>query len=322
MIWHHTGGPWVDNALSYAGARGVDFFFAISGFLITTLLLRERDHYGTITLKAFYWRRALRIFPLYYCVLALYVVLVYFFDRDSVAGRGFFNNLIYFITYTSNLFVQLDGRVIFYFAWSLATEEQFYLIWPPILVLCRRDRLAAGVIFLVLVICSVGKVLEYDFPHFVPISLLLGVLLAIGLHNVNSFPILDRLLGQYWSLPLYLMGLIIALTWSTVPEEVASVLFVAIVGACVIQSRHAFSDILRIKLVAEIGAVSYGMYLFHMLCKNAVTRLTTRLGVDDNGLLIFIFTLLLSILIASISFKYFELWFLEKRNQISRTHAK
>lgn len=93
-----------------------------------TLLLRERERNSKIDLKAFYIRRSLRIFPLYYGVLFLYMVLVSVLERDSTAGQAFFNNLIYFATYTSNLFVPLDGRVIFYFAWSLAAEEQFYLM--------------------------------------------------------------------------------------------------------------------------------------------------------------------------------------------------
>src|SRR3954465_11721542 len=101
VIWHHTAGH---DMLSIAarGAEGVTLFFAISGFLITTLLLRE----GTIDLKGFYWRRTLRIFPLYYTVLAAYVVLTLLFEHGE-RGREFFQNLPWFLTYTSNLFIDL-----------------------------------------------------------------------------------------------------------------------------------------------------------------------------------------------------------------------
>jgi peptidoglycan/LPS O-acetylase OafA/YrhL len=107
------------------GAQGVSLFFASSGFLITTLLLREKARNSRIDLKAFYVRRSLRIFPLYYGVLLVHIALVTLLERDSVTGQAFYDNLIYFATCTSNLFVPLDGRVIFYFAWSVAAEEPF-----------------------------------------------------------------------------------------------------------------------------------------------------------------------------------------------------
>ncbi|HEX8824759.1 MAG TPA: acyltransferase, partial [Archangium sp.] len=119
---------------------GVSLFFAISGFLITTLLLRERDKTGDISLKGFYARRSLRIFPLYYAVLGLYAALVFVSEKDPVVRGDFFSNLPAFLTYTSNWFVPpaADKRVIFYFAWSLATEEQFYLLWPGVMRALRR----------------------------------------------------------------------------------------------------------------------------------------------------------------------------------------
>lgn len=112
VIWHHTTGPHV-SALLASGPHGVTLFFAISGFLIVTLLLRERDRAGRIDLKAFYIRRSLRIFPLYYAVIAVYTLLVCVVERNNPVGREFFNNLPFFLIYTSNWFVLLEGRVIF-----------------------------------------------------------------------------------------------------------------------------------------------------------------------------------------------------------------
>jgi acetyl esterase/lipase len=73
--------------------------------LITTILLRERSSTGAISAKRFYLRRVLRIFPAYYAILALYVVLLIVFERDSAEGDQFWRNLPYFLTYTSNWFV-------------------------------------------------------------------------------------------------------------------------------------------------------------------------------------------------------------------------
>src|SRR5260221_4943518 len=135
VVWHHAGGTRLLAGPLSRGYHGVSLFFVISGFLITTLLLRERKRTQGISLRKFYLRRALRIFPLYYAVLALYVVMVVYIERGSRAGVEFIQNLPFFATYTSNWFVKLGAdRTIFYFAWSLATEEQFYLVWPWIVL--------------------------------------------------------------------------------------------------------------------------------------------------------------------------------------------
>lgn len=89
VIWHHTAASVHGPFLGHVGAEGVSLFFAISGFLITTLLLREQRRQGQVDLKAFYVRRSLRIFPLYYATLALYVLTVWVLERHSAVGRAF-----------------------------------------------------------------------------------------------------------------------------------------------------------------------------------------------------------------------------------------
>ena len=89
VVWHHTSGM-PGPAILSKGYLGVDFFFAISGFLITTLLIREQNATSRISVSKFYARRALRIFPLYYVTLLLYVVLVALTQRNSPEGKEFF----------------------------------------------------------------------------------------------------------------------------------------------------------------------------------------------------------------------------------------
>ena len=131
VLWHHIAATSFSITLAYRGTEGVTLFFAISGFLITTLLLREKSRNRDIDMKKFFMRRTLRIFPLYYTMLAVYAVLV-FFTAEPVRFENFFANFLSFATYTSNFFMvdAVVGGTMFAFAWSLATEEQFYLIWP------------------------------------------------------------------------------------------------------------------------------------------------------------------------------------------------
>lgn len=193
VIGHHTAPSWVSGSRAHIGAEGVYLFFAISGFLITTLLLRERDRRGPIDLKVFYWRRALRIVPLYVTVLMLYVTLVWVMERHSMAGQAFFANLPYFLTYTSNLFVQLDDRTLFCSAWSLAAEDQFYLIWPPVLVLCATLMPASWALVAVVAVCVAGQLAGQKFLSAVPLAIVYGALMALAMHTRGGYGVVSTL---------------------------------------------------------------------------------------------------------------------------------
>src|SRR5207244_1141178 len=116
------------------GTTGVDVFFAISGFLITLLLLRELEHSGTLSLKRFYLRRALRLIPAY---LAFLIVLFGLsrMGLTHVSERAWLGAL----TYTVNFHLGYTPWEGLHF-WSLSAEEQFYLLWPPLLLLLRPKR--------------------------------------------------------------------------------------------------------------------------------------------------------------------------------------
>src|SRR4051812_44258785 len=112
------------------GGVGVLLFFVLSGYLITTLLIRERDATGRIALRLFYLRRAIRLYP------ALIVMLVV-----TVALGASVGSALMAATYTTNLFNSLGiGNSPYGHTWSLAIEEQFYLLWPFLLPMVLRRR--------------------------------------------------------------------------------------------------------------------------------------------------------------------------------------
>jgi peptidoglycan/LPS O-acetylase OafA/YrhL len=311
VIWHHTAPAWVGETLAHVGAQGVTLFFAISGFLITTLLLRERERNAGIDLKAFYVRRTLRIFPLYFGVLALYVAVVALLERNTLVGQAFFSNLIYFATFTTNLFVPLDGRVIFYFAWSLAAEEQFYLLWPSVLLLMKTPGRAAWLLLGVSMAGIAGQLIGNRFFSAIPLSIVVGALLAMALHTERGFGALHQLLGWRGAPVALAMALVVGLGVVSVPAFINQILFAALVGACVITEKHALARLLAVKPIAYVGAISYGMYMFHMLCKNTVVKLLGVLQWPTQGLAVFTLTLVLSLIVAAISFKYYESFFVK-----------
>jgi peptidoglycan/LPS O-acetylase OafA/YrhL len=119
--------------LSGVGTLGVGVFFVISGYLITTLLLRELTNRGGIDLGKFYFRRTLRIFPAYFALVGLV---------GGLAAAGVIQllpgDLLHAVTYTMNYHSPRAWWLGH--AWSLAVEEQFYLLWPAVLLLFGRER--------------------------------------------------------------------------------------------------------------------------------------------------------------------------------------
>lgn len=323
VIWHHVG-PHRAAGPGSRGYLGVDLFFAISGFLITTLLLRERERNGSVSLPAFYLRRTLRIFPAYYAVLLLYSLAVRLFERDSASGAQFIHNLPFFLTYTSNWFVDLHSgnRVIFYFAWSLATEEQFYLVWPWAIRLARGVAGPALAAFGVLAVGLLGQGgafglspdgLPWRILHSISAPICLGCLAALALHTRAGFRALASLVARTWSAPL--AAALLALAWCSpaVPVLLLDLAMVWLVTCCCARPVNPLSPLLANRAVRYLGSISYGMYLVHMLAANAVRRLIPAAPEWAT----FAGTLLLTIAAAALSHRFFERRFLELKDRLT-----
>lgn len=313
VIWHHTSGT-PGPRISHSGFMGVDLFFAISGFLITTLLMRERGRTADISLRNFYARRALRIFPLYYAVLALYVLLVFATERGTPKGEQFFRNLPAFLTYTVNWFVDLSAgaSVPFYFSWSLSTEEQFYMLWPPLLVgalLLGKGRIGPSLaVLFVLVVVSVGagmfldtRVLPWRILASLSLPILLGAASAIVVNTRRGYAGVSAVLGWWWSAPAVFAVMIGAL-WFGAPPWSIQVIMVTAVTAVTIREDTLMHPVLTWRPLAFIGVISYGIYLMHMLCANVVRRVVH----EEQGLALCAGTTILVIAVAYVSFRYFE----------------
>ena len=327
VIWHHGPGQRAATSLLQQGFLGVRLFFAISGFLITTLLLREAAANGRISLRNFYARRSLRIFPLYYTVLALYVVLVGLTAADTSAGRAFFGNLPWFLTYTSNWFVGASGAT-FAYAWSLATEEQFYCSWPW----CERylprpwPLVAIGVLAAVAMVVSAGWLDAFLPMQSFAVTLLrnlmapicLGVIAAHLLHTPRSFAAVFRILGARPVSAVMLALLLAAIQWQW-PMATTDVLMAALVVSTVVREDHWLAPVLAWPIVVRFGVVSYGMYLLHPLVFNAADRGAQRLALTSlhQSVTEFAVVLLVTYLVAEVSFRYYESRFLALKRRFA-----
>ena len=142
VIVYHADSRWLGG-----GFLGVEVFFVISGYLITLLLIAERERTGTVTLSNFWMRRARRLLPALWMLLVLLAVYCAFFDRprlgmlrgDSIAGLLYGSN--WFQVWSGSSYTSTFAFAPLRHLWSLAVEEQFYIVWPVVMyVLLRRLR--------------------------------------------------------------------------------------------------------------------------------------------------------------------------------------
>lgn len=302
VIWQHTAGFNQSGGILSRGYLGVDCFFAISGFLITTLLLREHQAAGRISLHQFYLRRSARIFPIYFVVLAVYTALM-FTRRHSADGIEFFHNLPYFATYTSNWFEQGGDHATFYFAWSLATEEQFYLFWPPLLALLAVRRWTAPVAVL-LGLVAVDQLATAGGVRILAslaTPILLGAAVAVLLHHRSTYRVAARVLAGPLAAPTAVLTTLAALQYG-VPDPGAEVLLVLVVATLVVREDTVVHPVLRWRPLAWVGTISYGIYLMHMLVANAVRPVVG----ECLGITVFALTVPLVVGVAWVSFRWFE----------------
>jgi len=303
------------SALFRQGYLGVQLFFAISGVLITTLLLRERDVAGEINLHNFYVRRTLRIFPLYYAVLGIYILVTAVLEKGTPRGETFFANLPAYASYTSNWFVSLNAGTgtIFYFAWSLATEEQFYLVWPWI-VRFTQHWLVPVIAMVLLMVGGeaaryaigqgwlTGEAMVVRIVRSIASPICLGCLAAFAMHQRRGFSILYRFAGRSWSAPAAFAIMILAsqMRLHSLAIDISMALMVV---TTMVRPRHHLRLLLDNRVVRYVGAISYGMYLMHMLAYQIARKL---LGQTGNEWGCFLATSVLVISIASISYYSFE----------------
>lgn len=294
------------------GSLGVEIFFVLSGFLITKLLLRELATSGDISVKNFYIRRSLRIFPAFYA----YMIAVAFIDRVS---PGYYWSAM---TYTINYYVSFHGNQgnTMYHLWSLAVEEQFYLLWPFIFVLfCKRLKtltwltaaLVVGSQFYKLAIAGhvTGDHIYRSFDTRGP-EILMGCLAALLLRNSNRVP--------SWLLSPWMAALSVAeLAIANARSNESSVTYFHLADSAVIvilllQAIHYAPRILDRNPLKYVGQISYSLYLYHpmmyFLCKGLHLRYSVYLLLSTA----------LSFAAATISRYTIEAWFIRLKPASSK----
>jgi peptidoglycan/LPS O-acetylase OafA/YrhL len=284
VIWHHAT-PRPLPGVWGKGAVGVDLFFALSGFLITTLLLRERRALGKIRLGAFYARRSLRIFPLYYAVLSGYVAVALTMPPGSAQAGHFLRSLPYHASYTANWLVDyaVPHDVMFAFSWSLCVEEQFYAVWPILVALWpRRAALAAAMTGAIFVdyLAEHGTFAAFAPAGSTPLRILTsfatpigcGSLAALALDTAAGFGVAWRTLGRRWAAPLLLLAAVALLCVPVTPYLALSLCLAGLVSAVAIRPDSGLAWLLEQRPLRWVGTVSYAAYLLHVTALGLLRR--------------------------------------------------
>jgi peptidoglycan/LPS O-acetylase OafA/YrhL len=269
------------------GRLGVNIFFVLSGFLITSILLKgkkqaEKQQVTTGDLfKTFYIRRTLRIFPIYY----LFLLILWFIKDADVRQDG-----VYYWTYTSNYLFYNQGMFAARTAhlWSLGVEEQFYLFWPWLIVFIRRKFLP----YFIGLTAVIGISINYIFLSkgwWIEITTP-ACLDAFAMGAGLSFLIAYRqdLIKKFQAYYIYFLLISLLLFVLDVykvsflpPRTVHSLLGIALIYYCLFKNNNAVANfILNNKWLIRLGKISYGIYLYHLvvpeLWENANNWLVTH----------------------------------------------
>ncbi|MFI6785234.1 acyltransferase family protein [Micromonospora sp. NPDC050276] len=309
VIAFHYGGPswtWL------TGWIGVHLFFVLSGFLITTLLLREEHRYGKVSLRAFYLRRFFRIMPVYLLVLFLYWGLARINGNAESIERG----MKYYLLFLNE---QLSPAAPFLHSWTIGIEQKFYLFWPAIAFVAVaavfRRRLVVTLGLLVLFIAMIPPDIAWlSWPiHYV--AILLGCLTAIIMHNPRGFALVRPLTHPVTGTVAILAFVVVqvcAQFWPTRLGQEALIGSYAAATAALLPallSRSVLARGLGLRPLVFVGERSYSLYLIQAIASRATAGLMPAIG--HRTTLFFVATTLVALLAADLMYRWVELPMIE-----------
>lgn len=338
--------------IANAGKNGVYLFFVLSGFLITFLLLKEKELTGNISIKKFYLRRILRIWPLYYFIVLLSFCVLYFihtqtgyFDSNTYAHKLLeqLNNhywfpLILFLLFLPNLALSMGYAVPGASqAWSVGVEEQFYILWPFLIKFFQKTMIA----FLIGII--VTKILMNIYLSNIlfklEINSVMGIPASAFVHFFKSFRIEYMGIGGlfaffYFKKNIYLFKLLehkltlvgcILLVILLILKPSHQLPFVISCGLLITSIAIQKNKLSKINPLDKIGKVSYGIYMYHPLVIYLLFPLIGLFSIQNIYLIncyLYLSIVPISIAISILSYNFFEKPFLLKKEKLATVKSE
>jgi len=324
FYWHH-------NLL---GGNMVNLFFVISGFIITHILFQEKNRTGTISLRHFYLKRILRIWPIYFGIILLVFLIGYFtnwydgYSKLNLAGAL----MLGFFVMNFQLFIPGTRISVLPHYWSLSIEEQFYFLWPAFFKYLKGKRSLYFPIIVVLgVIAARGLVVV--LYRFWPSQLLLDILETLSLSKFGSIslgviaagllhyghPLLRYIYKpglQLVSWVVFLLTIVLDFKIPYIHYELTAVMFAVVVlnvttnPSSLLKMENRFLD--------STGMISYGLYMFHWPLIPLIILVVKQTGCwtfmqQTYQIPMVLISFALTWGVAWISYRYFESYFLSLR---------
>jgi peptidoglycan/LPS O-acetylase OafA/YrhL len=314
------------------GSYGVDVFFALSAYLITELLLREKQRFGRLDVPAFYLRRMLRIWPLYYLAVLVAACVPFFNPTDQFSAHY----SIPFLVFLGNWSFVWYGWPITVAdpLWSVSIEEQFYLLWPPLVAkLTRRGMIYTSLVLIVianavrLYAAALGEGKEHlwanTFAHVDTIAI--GILLATWLRG--STPQLStrtRLAMIALGLACFVMrGYFIILPGGDKLSVLGTLFgYPAITFGCAAILIAFIGLPVRSPTLRYLGKISYGLYVYHMACALVIDKFVPGDPGIPHALLRIALILGLTVAISGASYALIESPFLKLKRRFTFVESR
>lgn len=316
VLLYHASTPF-----SQGGFIGVDIFFVLSGFLISTLIVREIGLTNKFNFFSFLKRRTIRLFPALAFMLSVVSISIYYVYPQQYPNLAL--DLISGITYSTNwirAYSWHEPNLYFGHTWSLAVEQQFYIIWPLILFVSLRSRYWLKTVLLVSFIIALASIFwRYYLISVDGISriyfaldtrvdgLMFGCIMGITLSIDACQKQLEKifLLMRYPAI-LFIFFLFFNANHADINFYKVYLPFLnlaacVVIGDICLNSSSWLGKVLGYSWIAEIGVLSYGIYLWHY----PIFRVILDLGFNKS-IIVFVFGGLLSTILAGISFYYIE----------------
>ncbi len=320
--------------LSGAGPMGVSLFFVLSGFLISYLLLSEKKETKSINLKTFYARRVLRIWPMFFLVvIACFFVLPFFSGGISYLGiKGHLPSYVLFINNFDRIKSGFTGfgNDSLGVLWSVAIEEQFYIIWPLLLLLLPKKLIFP----LLLLIISSSALFRFSFRNNSEILLyhtfsVMGDLATGAI--VAYLTIFSSVFRNIFQQPKILFSISIIITvflaiyfhnfllssgnTAAYGRLLMSLAFGIFIAWQVNTTANGWS-LSKINFLGKFGTITYGFYCLHMFVIMAIQKANLSFAIPHSSLTFYvelIITFIITTFISLVSYRYFEGFFLRKK---------
>lgn len=332
VIGLHYGSLWLDKrpgGLVPGGYIGVDIFFVLSGFLITSLLVGEQSAVGAVSFTKFYARRALRLLPALYAVLVAHALYTVWIGESLVTEAKQVASVVLYVSNFAQVYVlksMINSGIGF--TWSLAIEEQFYLVWPALLVLgvLRFARTRATVFWLIgggAVLSLVIRVLVWNIGEGYPAAYMRpdcradGLLIGAFCAFVWRWDLVPRrYLNQAALVSAAFLVLMLNVKSGDFTFNIGFFLVSVAAGVVILavaEGTSALQPLMEWAPLRQIGKVSYGLYLWHTLG----LRVAIKAFDPGNKVVAAVLGLLLMSIAVTLSWRLIEQPFLKLKKRVA-----